>query len=367
MRILLINPGMGIGGAERVVCLLAAALQKHSDVSVEILIVGRRSIGSREMETPVGVMATRIPCSRTLFGMSAIFRHILSGKYDVVISNQRHLNVVVGLLFIPLSFVRQGVKLIVVEHEVPNFVTQFPTSWTNRILEKFAPWFYSAASAVVVLTEAQAKVTKNYWRHLATRIHVIWNPVVNDEPSRLEGLEPGQRDNSLVLVVGRLVPVKDIRLAIAAFAFANRVKALRMIIVGDGPEMESLKAFARSCEISDRIEFTGSVQDPSEYYKRAGILLLTSLAESFSNVLIEAMSFGCGVVAVDCPFGPQVILENGKVGSLVGSRRPEDVGNEIINRLQNPITEILLRHSAQRFTVEASAKSYLDLIRKVMN
>ena len=366
MRILLINPGMGIGGAERVVSLLAPALQKNSDVSVELLIVGNRQSSAKQTEAPVDVRVTWIPCSRTLFGMAAVLRHIVAGDYDVVISNQRHLNVLVALLFVPLSIFGAKVRLIVVEHEVTNFVPVVSASMVNRFLEKLTPWTYRAASAVVVLTEAQATVLRSSWPMLATRVHVIWNPVVTEGFNISDHLEIGARDSNLVVVVGRLVPVKDIRLAIAAFAFASRKRALRMIIVGDGPEMASLKEFSAACEVFNRIEFIGSVQDPSKYYKMAGILLQTSLTESLPNVLIEAMSFGCGVVAVDCPFGPRVILDHGRLGSLVASRRPEDIGTEIINQLENPIDEGLLKTSAQRFAVGAAANSYLELSKKIV-
>lgn len=55
-------------------------------------------------------------------------------------------------------------------------------------------------------------------------------------------------------------------------------------------------------------------------YVESSILLLTSVFEPFGLVLVEAMSCGLPVVAFDCPYGPQRIIEDRKIGFLISNR-----------------------------------------------
>jgi glycosyltransferase involved in cell wall biosynthesis len=54
-----------------------------------------------------------------------------------------------------------------------------------------------------------------------------------------------------------------------------------------------------------------------DYYKQAEFYVLSSQYEGYPNVLIEAMSLGCPVIAVDCDFGPREIIKHGENGLLI--------------------------------------------------
>jgi glycosyltransferase involved in cell wall biosynthesis len=115
-----------------------------------------------------------------------------------------------------------------------------------------------------------------------------------------------------VLTVGRALPVKGHALLVEAVADATRRGAdVRLTIVGDGPELDRLRARARSLGVADRIEFAGAVgQDRvRDYYAQADVFALPSFAEGLPVVLIEAMAMGLPVVASRITGIPELVDE----------------------------------------------------------
>ena len=85
-------------------------------------------------------------------------------------------------------------------------------------------------------------------------------------------------------------------------------------IVGDGPDLERYKAFARNKEISD-ISFEG-FQNPVPYYKEASIFLMTSAKEGFGMTLIEALHFGTIPIVMDTFLSLHDIITDGHNGFI---------------------------------------------------
>jgi glycosyltransferase involved in cell wall biosynthesis len=61
----------------------------------------------------------------------------------------------------------------------------------------------------------------------------------------------------------------------------------------------------------------GESSNPYPLMTLAHALVLTSRAESFALVLVEAMLCGTIPIAVDCPTGPREVLARGDFGVLV--------------------------------------------------
>jgi amylovoran biosynthesis glycosyltransferase AmsD len=132
------------------------------------------------------------------------------------------------------------------------------------------------------------------------------------------GDEPGAAAQPRMLFVGRLVPQKQADHAIRVFcSTARRHPEWSLDIVGEGPCLPALERQAAASGFADRIHFHGLVSDPTDFYRTASMLVLTSKHEGFPNVLIEAMAFGVPVVSYECLSGPSEIVTHGRSGYLV--------------------------------------------------
>ena len=56
---------------------------------------------------------------------------------------------------------------------------------------------------------------------------------------------------------------------------------------------------------------------PFAWFKRASLLVCSSVYEGLGNAIIEALACGTPVVSTDCPYGPREILAGGRFGALV--------------------------------------------------
>jgi len=125
------------------------------------------------------------------------------------------------------------------------------------------------------------------------------------------------------LFVGRLVPYKGVAVLLEAL---QRVPAASLVIVGEGPEKESLAAQASRLAIRQRVRFVGTLDERgiAGHLARARALVLPSVdaSEAFGLVQLEAMGSAVPVVATDLPTGVPEVGVPEETGLLVA---PGDV------------------------------------------
>jgi len=140
---------------------------------------------------------------------------------------------------------------------------------------------------------------------------------------------PGRRDSALrthwgvqddalaCLYVGRLAPEKNLNVVTQAFsAIKSRNPLARMVWVGDGPALASLRA-AHPEHI-----FAGSRvgAELAAHYASADLFLFGSLSETWGNVLTEALASGLCVITYRRAAG-EILIQDGKNGCTV---KPDD-------------------------------------------
>jgi glycosyltransferase involved in cell wall biosynthesis len=144
-------------------------------------------------------------------------------------------------------------------------------------------WDYLAAQRVdhfIANSGYVARRIHKYYRRRSTVIH----PPIDTSQSYL-----ARSQDDYYLAVGRLVPYKRTDVLIGACQKLNR----KLVIVGDGPELERLKKLA-----GKNVEFVGEVADQQlrDIYARCRALLFAA-DEDFGMVPLEAQSYGRPVIA----------------------------------------------------------------------
>ncbi|QVL33685.1 glycosyltransferase [Telmatocola sphagniphila] len=184
------------------------------------------------------------------------------------------------------------------------------------------------------------------------------------EPQEIEGVLPG------ILVVGRVVPNKNIEKAIETLAFLRKDSRpeLKLYIVGSIQSWDyvhKLKSLAEKLDIQDDVQFLGNVtpQQLKGLYKTALVLLCTSLHEGFGLPLLEAAALKLPIVAVPNGAIPATVDGCGWMAADI----PETLGRTILRTMENSgEREIKLmlgeRHYRKHYTNSSIADRFLDLL-----
>jgi glycosyltransferase involved in cell wall biosynthesis len=141
-------------------------------------------------------------------------------------------------------------------------------------------------------------------------------------------------DTPLVVIVGRLVPVKNHDLFLsAAQQVALAMPTVRFVIVGDGERRTELEALTLRLGLADVVCFTGWRRDLPIIYADTSVLVLTSRNEGTPVSILEAMAAGVPVVATAVGGVPDVLME-GRLGTLVPPDDPDAVARAIMTSLR---------------------------------
>ncbi|HET7526996.1 MAG TPA: glycosyltransferase family 1 protein [Burkholderiaceae bacterium] len=139
----------------------------------------------------------------------------------------------------------------------------------------------------------------------------LFSPQRRDDVLRLRW--GAGRDNPVLLYVGRLASEKNVPLALEAFAAVRaRVPQARMVVVGDGPQLDTLRAS------HPNVHFAGLQRGEAlaAHYASADVFVFPSLSETFGNVTLEAMASGLCVVAFAAAAAGELV-RHGRNGLLV--------------------------------------------------
>jgi glycosyltransferase involved in cell wall biosynthesis len=139
--------------------------------------------------------------------------------------------------------------------------------------------------------------------------------------------------------VGRLSIEKGHRFLIAAFhelcMSTGPGVSIRLIVVGDGHEQESLEQQVSQLKIRDRVVFAGFQGNCAEWMRLFNCMVQPSLTEGTPNSVLEAIYLELPVVATAVGGVPDLI-RNGRSGVLVPARDPHALAAAMKKVIESP-------------------------------
>ena len=153
----------------------------------------------------------------------------------------------------------------------------------------------------VCLNELQAQQAKDHYGisryeivHNGIDFSSIREKIISKEEAR-EKLKIPQ--GAFVLAgVGRLDPIKNYELMIDVFSKVSQSKEDALLFIAGGGDMAPLMDRVKTYGIADKVKFLGHINNVTDLYCAADVLLMTSHSEASSLTLIEAQT--CGIRAV---------------------------------------------------------------------
>lgn len=156
------------------------------------------------------------------------------------------------------------------------------------------------------------------WGVPQEKIHVIYNALPEADFSHMAPKQTlretlGFDDRPTILTAARLTPWKGIDHLITAI---SRLKDVRLLIAGDGPEQAHLQSLAAN--LADRVIFLGRIPRETlyQYMRASDYFALYSGYEGLPHTLLESLRVGTPVIASDKGGNPEVV-QHGINGWLV--------------------------------------------------
>jgi glycosyltransferase involved in cell wall biosynthesis len=183
------------------------------------------------------------------------------------------------------------------------------------------------------------------------------------------------RKPKTLIFVGRLVEKKGVIHLIDALRFVHcQHPETELLIIGDGPEENALRAHAKTVGVLPSPHFLGPLphDELAVHYQSATLAVFPFVVagsgdqEGFGLVIVEALGCECPVIASDLPAVHDTITD-GVTGLLVPPASPALLAEKIIDLLDNPELRYSIAQSGRaavvsRFDWQCISLRYTDLL-----
>lgn len=176
------------------------------------------------------------------------------------------------------------------------------------------------------------------------------------------------KDGFTLVYVGRLAPVKNHSLLLNAFriALASRPE-LRLWIVGDGSERQTLESLAIELGIATQVTFWGQQLDVEPFFSAADAFIMSSKSEGLPVSLLQAFSLGVPAIVTDVG-GMAEVVRLAKAGFAVPAGDPAGMAAAILRLAASDAERAEFSANAMKafrlhFTLQAMVDAYADLYR----
>lgn len=249
-------------------------------------------------------------------------------------------------------------------------------SWRGNLLMKI---FSKLSDAIIGVSPGVMEYlhgTLNLSKHKAVLLNngvVVPRKVETLEVTALKeklGIHP---DDIVVGSVGRMLHDENKRFSDLIKSFAILIakhQNLKLVLVGDGPELELYQKLAIDLEIESKVIFTGYQSDVALYYNIMNVFTLVSANEAFGLVLAEAMLCKLPVVATKVG-GMKYIVRDNSTGFLVEPYATDQIASKLDQLLSSETLRIKFGEEGheialREYTEDIYVKNLLEIYHRYL-
>lgn len=217
-----------------------------------------------------------------------------------------------GLSSVAWAARRAGYRAVVATEHLPMIERKY-RRYPVKLF--FSQWI----DAVIAIARANRPLLVRRHGIDPEKVHTVPNGVESPSPLDATSRERwragwGTRSGEVVAgMVARLTARKGHAVLFRALA---GLPSMRLVLFGEGEELEALRALASELRIEDRVVWAGQREDAAQLMQALDLFVLPSFMETMPLTVLEAMAAALPVVATDI-YGVPELVECGNTGLLV--------------------------------------------------
>ena len=368
MKVIHLISGGDVGGAKTHVHMLLQNLSRTIDVTMVCFLEGPFAQEARELGIPTIVM----PGNHVFKTCRQLKALILEGGYDII-----HCHGARGNMMGALLGRSTGLPVVTTVHSDPRLdylgrpLARLTYGVINSLALRRLDYRIGVSDAMTDLL-----ISRGFD---PDRLFTIYNgldfsprtpAMTREEYLRSLGLD-WPSDAVIVGIAARLNPVKDIATLVRGFALAHEnCPQLRLLIAGDGEQMEPLKSLAAELGVADAVCFAGWVSDTDSFYNALDINTLTSISETFPYSITEGARYALPTVSSRVG-GIPYFIDDGVNGFLFPAGDAQALGKRLATlagdgALRAHMGQRLREKGIQQFSLESTLERQLDIYRAIL-
>ncbi len=256
----------------------------------------------------------------------------------------------------------------------PGYLKSFglPTSnWLQKLMWRYSVTFYNSCGAV---TSPSNAVKQSLMQHgIRNEPIVIPNGIPVSSPIDWKAVKRERSKHNIFgpsfVYVGRLSPEKSIDVVLKAFQIVqNRRRRSRLIIIGDGPSLPSLKDLANNLSLGSSVDFLGHVDHERLIADRLPLLgdtfVTASKSENQPMSILEAMALGLPVVGARAKGLPELISHEHN-GMLFEPDDHQDMARRMLNMAARTKRRRRMGRNAMMFAANYNIPAVADRLEEL--
>ena len=247
-------------------------------------------------------------------------------------------------------------------HTPMRWVWSYATYSERAGMGQTVRWLISRAMELLRIWDLSASRQPDHFiansAVVAQRIQKVYGryaDVINP-PIEVERFSPSAKQGDYYLILSRLISYKRIDLAVRACVHLGR----RLIVVGQGPDLASLRKLA-----GPTIEFAGRLPDEEvERYAAECLALIFPAEEDFGMAPLEVAAAGRPTIAFRAGGALETVVEN-ETGLFFDEPTHESLADAILRFEQRSWSQTKLRLHAEKFSVKVFQQRMRDFLEKI--
>ena len=353
MKIAHVIDSMEIGGAETLVWQMCRLQREQGHELCVYAVAALGELGERMRKEGFAVQPN---VGRHLLDATWSFFHIFKGAHPDVV----HLHNPTATIYAAVAARMAGVPSVVsTRHSL--------VAPPRRTIEELK---YAVAATccdwIAGICDATVNNLKDLHSVPARKIVRVYNGAV--PLARAAKAQCPPKSGFTLVYVGRLAPVKNHALLLSAFRVAHSsMTELRLWMVGDGSERNTLERLAEDLGIAEQVTFWGQQLDVAPLFLAADAFIMSSKSEGLPMSLLQAFSLGLPAIVTDVG-GMAEVVRLSQAGIAVSVKDPVEMASAILRLASSDAEREQFAKNAEavfrsRFTLETMVDAYMQLYR----